>query len=319
MRVGAIDCGTNSIRLLIAEVEEGPKGLELTDLERQMKIVRLGKGVDATGWLAKESLDRTFEAARGYAELLERYQVDQVRFAATSATRDAGNRAIFTRGIQQILGVEPEVISGAEEAELSFAGALSSVGNSQDMTLVVDLGGGSTEFVLGNEEGVKAARSVDIGCVRMTERHISSDPASVTQIARVIADADQALARAGATVDFSAATRLVGVAGTITTVAAHALNLDAYDPARIDQSEISLKQISRAAADFVGMTRAQRLTLPYMHPGRADVIPAGSLVWARILEQVSKASGGRIQSAITSEKDILDGLALSVAQRAGLA
>lgn len=316
MRVGAIDCGTNSIRLLIADVEITETGPVLHELERRMKIVRLGKGVDATGWLAKESLDRTFAATREYADLLRDYGVTDVRFAATSATRDAGNRKIFTDGIRQILGVEPEVITGREEAELSFAGAVSSVGNTEAMTLVVDLGGGSTEFVLGNKDGVAAAKSVDIGCVRMTERHISSDPANVTQISRVIADTDKAIATALSTVDLSKAERIVGVAGTVTTVVAHALGLDAYDPDRIDRSEISIKAVSNTAADMVAMTSAQRASLPYMHEGRVDVIPAGSVVWARICERVSALTGGAITTVIASEKDILDGLALSVATRA---
>ena len=316
MRVGAIDCGTNSIRLLIAEAEATEHGFVLTDLERRMKIVRLGKGVDATGWLAKESLERTFAAAREYAELLREYGVEQVRFAATSATRDAGNRQIFIDGIREILGVEPEVITGREEAELSFAGAVSSVGNTDEMTLVIDLGGGSTEFVLGNKNGLAAARSVDIGCVRMTERHISSDPANVTQVSRVIADTDRAIATASASVDLSAARRVVGVAGTVTTVAAHVMGLDAYDPEKIDRAEIAIKDISRAAADMVAMTSAERAALPYMHEGRVDVIPAGSVVWARIVERIGTLTGGAVTSAIASEKDILDGLALSIAERA---
>ncbi|WP_421084421.1 exopolyphosphatase [Rothia nasimurium] len=316
MRVGAIDCGTNSIRLLIADVEMTETGPVLHELERRMKIVRLGKGVDATGWLAKESLDRTFAATSEYANLLQAYGVTDVRFAATSATRDAGNRKIFMDGIREILGVEPEVITGREEAELSFAGAVSSVGNTEALTLVVDLGGGSTEFVLGNKDGVVAAKSVDIGCVRMTERHISSDPANVTQISRVIADTDKAIATALSTVDLSKAERIVGVAGTVTTVVAHTLGLDSYDPARIDRAEIPIKAISKTAADMVAMTSAQRAELPYMHEGRVDVIPAGSVVWARICERISAITGGAITTAVASEKDILDGLALSVAARA---
>ncbi|ORC15404.1 MULTISPECIES: Ppx/GppA phosphatase family protein [Rothia] len=315
MRVGAIDCGTNSIRLLIADVQATETGPALIDRERHMKIVRLGKGVDATGWLAKESLERTFAATRDYAQLLDEYGVTDVRFAATSATRDAGNRQIFIDGIRNILGVEPEVITGHEEAELSFAGAVSSVGNTDEMTLVIDLGGGSTEFVLGNKDGVAAARSVDIGCVRMTERHISSDPANVTQVSRVIADTDRAIATALGSVDLAAARRVVGVAGTVTTVAAHALGLNSYDPEKIDRSEISIKDISRAAADMVSMTGNQRAALPYMHEGRVDIIPAGSVVWARICERISALTGGTVTTAIASEKDILDGLALSVAER----
>lgn len=317
MRVGAIDCGTNSIRLLIAEASPTPQGgWALRDLHREMRTVRLGKGVDATGWLAKESLERTFSAARDYAQLLTDYGVSDLRFAATSATRDAGNRHIFVDGIQQILGIEPEVISGQEEANLSFEGALSSVGNSQEMTLVVDLGGGSTEFVLGNQEGVAAARSVDIGCVRLSERHISSDPPNVSQVSRLLADTDRALAEASTQVDFSQTSRLVGVAGSVTTVAAHVLGLSSYDPEAIDRSQMNLVQAQAAAVDMVAMTSAQRAQLPYMHPGRVDLIPAGSLIWARIMERIAEATEGRVSSALVSEKDILDGLALSVAARA---
>lgn len=315
MRVGAIDCGTNSIRLLIADMEEGADGtIHLSEVVRRMKIVRLGKGVDATGWLAKESLERTFEAAREYAGLLKEHGAQKVRFVATSATRDAGNRHIFMNGIQEILGVEPEIISGTEEAALSFAGALSSVGNTEQMTLVIDLGGGSTEFVLGNKVGVAASQSVNIGCVRMTERHVSSNPPSVDQIARVIADTDRAIGGASAEVDFSVAERLVGVAGTVTTVTAHALGLDSYDPQAIDRTELSIKDISKAAADLVAMTTEERAELDFMHEGRVDVIGAGSIVWARIIERISKMTEGRVSTAIASEKDILDGIALSLAR-----
>ncbi|MBS4945847.1 MAG: exopolyphosphatase, partial [Rothia mucilaginosa] len=180
MRVGAIDCGTNSIRLLIAdsttEVVDGVEKTVLKDVVREMRIVRLGQGVDATGWLAQEALDRTFAAAREYAVLLRDHDVDSVRFVATSATRDAGNRNVFVNGIRDILGIEPEVISGDEEAALSFAGAVRAVGAGDGDTLVFDLGGGSTEFVLGDESGVKASRSVNIGCVRLTERHMVNAP-----------------------------------------------------------------------------------------------------------------------------------------------
>ena len=183
MRVGAIDCGTNSIRLLIAdsitEVVDGVEKTVLKDVVREMRIVRLGQGVDATGWLAQEALDRTFGAAREYAQLLKEHDADSVRFVATSATRDAGNRQVFVDGIREILGTEPEVISGDEEAALSFAGAVRAVGYGDGDTLVFDLGGGSTEFVLGDDElGVKASRSVNIGCVRLTERHMLSAPAT---------------------------------------------------------------------------------------------------------------------------------------------
>ena len=241
MRVGAIDCGTNSIRLLIAdsitEVVDGVEKTVLKDVVREMRIVRLGQGVDATGWLAQEALDRTFAAAREYAQLLKEHGADSVRFVATSATRDAGNRQVFVDGIREILGIEPEVISGDEEAALSFAGAVRAVGYGDGDTLVFDLGGGSTEFVLGDESGVKASRSVNIGCVRLTERHMLSAPATESQIARVEADTDEALEVARKTVPLQNARRVVAVAGTATTVAAAALGLDRSELLGGDRSE----------------------------------------------------------------------------------
>ena len=233
MRVGAIDCGTNSIRLLIAdastETVNGRTVTRLNDVVRQMRIVRLGQGVDATGWLAQEALDRTFEATREYAKLLRKHKVKKLRFVATSATRDAGNRQVFMDGIRDILGIEPEVITGDEEAELSFAGAVLAVGADESKTVVFDLGGGSTEFVLGTEEGVQAARSVNIGCVRLTERHMASAPATSDQIQRVEADTDAAIDTVLQSVPLEKATRVVAVAGTATTIAAAALGLKTYD------------------------------------------------------------------------------------------
>ena len=312
-RVAAIDCGTNSIRLLIADIRRGDGGTTLTDVVREMRVVRLGQGVDATGELAPEALERTFAATADYARLIREHGAEKVRFVATSASRDARNRDVFVAGIRDLLGVEPEVISGDEEAALSFAGA-SSVLPILDghEVLVVDLGGGSTEFVLGTAAGVTAAKSVDIGCVRLTERHLRDDPPTAGQIAAAEADVDAAIARAGQDVPLERATAVVGVAGSITTITAHALRLPEYRPDAIHGAELPIDEVRAAATDLLTMTRDSRAALPYMHPGRVDVIGAGGLVWRRILERVGALSGGRITAATASEHDILDGIALSI-------
>lgn len=314
MRVGAIDCGTNSIRLLIAdsttEVVDGVEKTILKDVVREMRIVRLGQGVDATGWLAQEALDRTFAAAREYAQLLKEHGADSVRFVATSATRDAGNRQVFVDGIREILGIEPEVISGDEEAALSFAGAVRAVGYGDGDTLVFDLGGGSTEFVLGDESGVKASRSVNIGCVRLTERHMMSAPSTDSQIARVEADTDEALEVARKTVPLQDARRVVAVAGTATTVAAAALGLDRYDSEAINAS-FSVETVQKTARWLASLNRTEREELGYMHPGRVDVIGAGATIYARILTRLNEMTDGAVDSVTVSEHDILDGIALS--------
>jgi exopolyphosphatase/guanosine-5'-triphosphate,3'-diphosphate pyrophosphatase len=311
-RVAAIDCGTNSIRLLIADIDRSSGAANLTDVVREMRVVRLGQGVDATGELAPEALDRTFAAAADYARLIKERGAERIRFVATSASRDARNRDVFVDGIRDLLGVEPEVISGDEEAALSFAGA-SSVLPTLDghQVLVVDLGGGSTEFVLGTAAGVTAAKSVDIGCVRLTERHLRNDPPTAEQIAAAEADVDAAMARAGRDVPLERATAVVGVAGSVTTITAHALRLPGYSPAAIHGAELPIGEVRAAATDLLGMTRARRAALPYMHPGRVDVIGAGGLVWRRILERMGELTGGRITAATASEHDILDGIALS--------
>ncbi|MGJ3189738.1 Ppx/GppA phosphatase family protein [Paenarthrobacter sp. FR1] len=312
-RVAAIDCGTNSIRLLIADASPNGASGPLTDVVREMRVVRLGQGVDATGELAPEALARTFAATRDYAELIKEHGAERVRFAATSATRDASNRQVFVDGIRDLLGVEPEVISGDEEAALSFAGASSVLpATGEDAILVVDLGGGSTEFVLGDSSGVIAARSVDVGCVRLTERHLRSDPPTAAQIAAAEADVDAALDLAAQTVPLDRATAVVGVAGSITTITAHALGLSEYQPERIHAASLDLQTISDACTNLLEMTRDERAALPYMHPGRVDVIGAGALVWRRILARLTVVSDGAISTAVSSEHDILDGIALSI-------
>lgn len=312
-RVAAIDCGTNSIRLLIADIDRSNGTTSLKDVVREMRVVRLGQGVDATGELAPDALERTFAATADYASLIKRHGAVKVRFVATSASRDARNRDVFVDGIRDLLGVEPEVISGDEEAALSFAGASSvlPILDGQEV-LVVDLGGGSTEFVLGTAAGVTAAKSVDIGCVRLTERHLRQDPPTAEQIAAAEADVDAAIARAGQDVPLERATAVVGVAGSITTITAHALRLPEYSPNAIHGTELPLDTVRAASADLLTMTRSDRAALPYMHPGRVDVIGAGGLVWGRILERLAELSGGRIATATASEHDILDGIALSI-------
>ncbi len=320
MRVAAIDCGTNSIRLLIADVTTNPDGaISLGDVHREMRVVRLGQGVDATGMLAPEALARTFAAAEDYAALIRDCAaagtaVERTRFVATSATRDAGNRAEFVDGIKARLGVEPEVVSGAEEAGLSFAGAASVLPVLDDeLVLVVDLGGGSTEFVVGNASGVQAAVSTDMGCVRFTERYLQSDPPTGAEIAAAEAAIEAKLDDVLAEVPLGSVTRAVGVAGTITTVTAQALGLAAYDREAIHAAVVPLEKIDQAAGELLAMTREERAALGFMHPGRVDVIGAGSLIWRTVLRRIAVLTHGRLESATTSEHDILDGIALGAA------
>ncbi|HEY3603804.1 MAG TPA: Ppx/GppA phosphatase family protein [Sporichthyaceae bacterium] len=303
-RVAAIDCGTNSIRLLIAQV--GADGT-LVDLDRRMQVVRLGQGVDATGRLAPEALARTFAAAREYAAAIAAAEVDGVRVVATSATRDASNRAEFEVGMAEIFGVAPEVVPGEVEAALSFAGATSGLAAAGVAApyLVVDIGGGSTEFVLGTEAPL-AARSVDVGCVRMRERRLLDDPPTAAQIDAATSDIDAAIAQAAAVVPLDGAASLIGVAGTVTTLTAIALGLQSYDPEAIHRARVPAAKVRAIAARLLGLTRAERAAIPVMHPGRVDVIAAGALVLERVLAATGAAE------LIASEHDILDGIAASV-------
>ncbi len=306
MRVAAVDCGTNSLRLLVADVDTA-RGT-LTDLDRRMEIVRLGQGVDATGRLAPEALARTLRALADYAAIIERAQVAAVRMVATSATRDAANADGFVRGVRAVLGIEPEVVTGEEEAQLSFTGATAGLaGSAPGPYLVVDIGGGSTEFVLGEAGVVTAAASVDIGCVRLTERHLHDDPPLAAQVAAATADIDAALEVAAGKVPAGEARTLVGLAGSVTTVAALALRLPEYDAARIHHSRISAAEVHRQAVSLLAQTHAQRAALPVMHPGRVDVIGGGALVLDRIMTRFGCAE------VLVSEHDILDGIAWSLA------
>jgi len=303
MRVAAIDCGTNSIRLLIADID----GSNFREVVRDMEIVRLGQGVDQTGQFHPDAIARTLAAVDKFAAEIAKRGVEKIRFCATSATRDATNRHLFVDGVRQRLGIELEVISGDEEAALSFAGAIKDLATSNGPFLVVDIGGGSTEFVFGTST-VEAARSVNIGCVRMTERHFDSDPVTTPQIELARTDIQAAIAQAAAIVPITKAKTLVAVAGTATTVAAAALNLPEYDRYAIHLSRISAQQVHDAATMFATKTREQRLSLGYMHPGRVDVIAAGSLV----LSEIMKATGAA--EFVASESDILDGMAFSLAR-----
>ena len=303
MRVGVVDCGTNSIRLLIADIE----GNNFREITRQMQVVRLGQGVDETNQFHSDALERTFAAVDLYAAEIARRGVEKIRFCATSATRDATNRNIFIDGVKERLGIEPEVISGDEEARLSFAGATREFDRTDGPFLVVDIGGGSTEFVLGSDS-VDSAISVNIGCVRMSERHFHSDPPTADEIAIARSDIQNAIDIASASVDIKSAKTLVCVAGTATTVAAAALNLPEYDRYTIHLSRISADQVHAVSNRFLTMTREDRAALGYMHPGRVDVITAGSLV----LSQIVKATGAK--EFIASENDILDGMAWSLAK-----
>jgi exopolyphosphatase/guanosine-5'-triphosphate,3'-diphosphate pyrophosphatase len=314
VRVAAIDCGTNSVRLLIADIATGPDGGALTDVERRMEIVRLGEGVDETGRLSPAALDRTFTAMRGYAELIERHGSEtgegpiKTRVVATSATRDAENRADFVSGVVDIFGVVPEVITGDEEAELSFTGATRELAELRPARpyLVVDIGGGSTEFVLGSSS-VEAARSVDIGCVRMTERHLrDGDPPSPEQISNTVADIDAALAEVRRTVPVDEARTLVGLAGSVTTVSGIAMDLPEYDSSRIHLSRVTAAQVHEVTRRLLHATRAERAQIGVMHPGRVDVIGAGSLILDRIMREYG------FGAVVVSERDILDGIAWSL-------
>jgi exopolyphosphatase/guanosine-5'-triphosphate,3'-diphosphate pyrophosphatase len=301
MRVAVIDCGTNSIRLLIADID----GNNFREVAREMRVVRLGAGVDKTKAFDPAAIQRTLVATREYALLIVSKGVEKIRFCATSATRDATNRDIFIDGVREILGVEPEVIPGTEEAALSFSGATKEFDPSLAPYLVVDIGGGSTEFVLGSDH-VDYARSVNIGCVRMSERHLNTQPPAQESIAAATADIDAAIALAAAEVPFANAKTLIAVAGTATTVAAAALGLDHYDRYSIHLARISAAKVQEVALMFQRMTRAEIAALGYMHPGRVDVITSGSLVLARVMA----ATGA--SEFVASESDILDGMAWSL-------
>ena len=329
-RVAAIDCGTNTIRLLIAEADRDQSGRpRLEVLRRRNEIVRLGQGVDRTGMLDPDALERTLRVVAAYAADCDELGVapgEAVRrFVATSATRDASNREDFVAGVRRLLGIKPEVVSGQEEARLSFSGSLlgargaegaevqGRAGRVPAPRLVVDLGGGSTELVLGVDEP-SAAISLDTGSVRITERFLSSgvtvgaEAAARAEVRGLLDDAERA-------VDLSAPGRLVGLAGTITTVTAHALGLQDFDPQALNGAELSPDAVLASCEAIIHSTAEQRASWGYLAPGRRDVIAAGALVWSEVVTRVverTTAAGRPLERVTTSLYDILDGIALSL-------
>ncbi len=324
-RVAAVDCGTNSLRLLLADVDPGRA--EITDVTRRMEIVRLGQGVDSTGRLAPEALARTIAVLRDYADIIARSGAQAVRMVATSATRDADNAVEFVRLVKEVLGVAPEVLTGAEEAVLSFTGATAELAAGPDRGpfLVADIGGGSTEFVLGPggyggagsppvRGGLRGvvppgyrAISVDVGCVRMTERHLHGDPPTDQEVAAAIADIDAALDTVPAAVPVRQARTLVGLAGSVTTVAAIAMGLPAYDAALIHHARVSAADVHAVTRGLLAQPRSARAAIDVLHPGRVDVIGGGALVLDRLMQ---RSGFGEV---LVSEHDILDGMAWSLA------
>jgi len=302
-RVGAIDCGTNSVRLLIADVADG----RLTDVVREVRIVRLGEGVDRSGRLLPDAIERTRVALHDYAATLERHGVQHVRMVATSATRDAGNRDEFVAMVRRELAVEPEVVAGVAEAALALRGATSALPQQDGPVLVVDLGGGSTELVRGG--GPIRAHSMDVGSVRMTERHLHDDPPTAAQVETVEADVRDALVPALREVPLVPGIPVVGVAATVVTVAAVALALPRYEPGALHGATLAAADVDRATDQLIAMTRAERLAHPVIHPGRVDVIVGGAIVLRTVLRGVGA------DRLTVSEHDILDGIVLDLAER----
>lgn len=312
-RVAAVDCGTNTIRLLIADRDPSATAA-LIDVVRRMEFVRLGQDLDATGRIAPEAMARTLDAAREYAAQCDALDVECLRFVATSASRDAANADEFVAGVREAFkawNVTPEVVAGDVEAQLSFRGATGELlaGRVPGPYLVVDLGGGSTEFVRGTRT-VEAALSTDIGCVRLSERHLGSDPPTAEQLAAATLDIDSALDRAEHTVGFDSVGTLVGLAGSVTSVFAHALHLPAYDPVAIHGATLPAAEVLASCEALMSADRDARMAMPFLHEGRVDVIAAGALIWSRVVTRVVQRAG--ITHVRASEADILDGIARSV-------
>jgi exopolyphosphatase / guanosine-5'-triphosphate,3'-diphosphate pyrophosphatase len=311
-RVAAVDCGTNSLRLLVADVDL--VRAELTDVARRMEIVRLGQGVDQTGQLASAALARTAGVLRDYTDVIAATAASFVRMVATSATRDASNTVEFSRQVKEILGVTPEVLTGSEEALLSFTGATAELATTDDSGpyLVVDIGGGSTEFVLGDlmprGDDPPQAISVNIGCVRMTERHLHGDPPAGAELAAATTDIDAALDTVTGALPVRQARTLIGLAGSVTTVAGIAMGLSAYDAARIHHAHVSAADVHEVTLGLLAQTRATRAAIGVMHPGRVDVIGGGALILDRIMQRFG------FSEVLVSEHDILDGIAWSLAR-----
>ncbi|TDV45461.1 Ppx/GppA phosphatase family protein [Actinophytocola oryzae] len=314
-RVAAIDCGTNSIRLLVADVTEHEDGTaHLRDVHREMRIVRLGEGVDATQRLSVAAIKRTRDALADYTMICRRKGAERVRMVATSATRDAANRDEFFAMTRETLGVEAEVITGDEEARLSFTGAVGDLEPEDGPFVVTDLGGGSTELVVGTWDGKRAevtgALSVDIGCVRITERCLPGDPPTEAEIAAAREFAAERLQPAFDTVPVGEARTWIGVAGTVTTLSAYAQGLPEYDSERTHLSRLSRAEIGRTTQRLLAATRDERAANPVIHPGRVDVIGGGALITDVLAKRLAEVAG--IDELLVSEHDILDGIVLSL-------
>jgi exopolyphosphatase/guanosine-5'-triphosphate,3'-diphosphate pyrophosphatase len=312
VRVAAIDCGTNSVRLLIADLAgsvDDSDALALTEFARRMRIVRLGQDVDRTGELALEAIERTRVALAEYGAAIADSGAERVRMVATSALRDTKNRGEFVSMVREVLGIDPEVVTGGEEAALSFAGAMAGLPAYVGNRLLIDIGGGSTELVRdGAGGGALRAHSMDVGAVRLTERHLRADPPTAAQVEAAVSDVRAALTGAEAEVPLIGIDQLLGVAGTVTTMAAMGLGLASYDSAAIHGSRLSAGQVHDIAERLLAMTVAQRRAIPVMHPGRADVIGGGALILRTVLERVGS------REVLVSEHDILDGIARSLAR-----
>ncbi|GAB4588992.1 Ppx/GppA phosphatase family protein [Nocardia sp. IFM 10818] len=316
-RIAAVDCGTNSIRLLIADAVRDEAGtVHLTDVHREMRIVRLGQGVDANGSLHPEAIERTRAALHDYVDQMIEAGVIKVRMVATSATRDASNRDDFfsmtSAELERVVpGAQAEVITGDEEARLSFAGAVGELSAAEGPFVVVDLGGGSTEVVLGDGNGVQSAYSADIGCVRITERCLRGNPPTREEVASARFFASERLAQAFGVVPVERAHTWVGVAGTMTTLAAVALDLPEYDSEKVHLTRLSLAEVRAVCDRLIGMDHDERAALGPMHPGRVDVIGGGAVITEVLADELARRAG--ISELIVSEHDILDGIALSIA------
>jgi exopolyphosphatase/guanosine-5'-triphosphate,3'-diphosphate pyrophosphatase len=304
VRLAAFDVGTNSTRLLVADVDAGAI---VAEHAREMVITRLGKGVDTTGRFDPAALARTLEVLAGYADTCRRLGVERRRLVATSATRDAADRQAFLDGVRDLLGVDAEVLTGEQEAAATYLGATFGLDGDRP-TLVVDIGGGSTELILGTGAAAQAMVSLDIGCVRLFERHLHSDPPTAAEVAALRADVAAHLGRVAGALDPAAAHRVIGVAGTVTTVTAIALGLDAYDPRRIHRAAVDAAEIAATADKLAAMTVAERAALPVMAPGREDVIVAGALLLDELVRMF------HLRSVIASEADILDGVLLGLVE-----
>jgi exopolyphosphatase/guanosine-5'-triphosphate,3'-diphosphate pyrophosphatase len=304
VRLAAVDVGTNSTRLLVADVDGDRIG---AGLAREMVITRLGKGVDHTRRLDPGALKRTLDVLADYAATCRRLGVEATRVVATSATRDAANRQELLDGVRRLFGAEAEVLSGTEEGTTAYIGATHDLPG-DERTLVVDIGGGSTELIIGNHDP-DAMLSLDIGCVRLLERHLHSDPPTAEEVAALRRDVEEHLARVRSVLDPATAERVVGVAGTVTTVTAIALKLETYDPARIHHAVVTADQVAATAERLCAMTVAERAALPVMAKGREDVIAAGALV----LDEICRTFG--FERLIASEADILDGVLLGLRRR----